>query len=370
MRGGGNHRTPLLLLRLSVLVAAWLLPSSLGSFLEEPSVRWTYRLPGSGTLSGRGLRKHNEVLASPDGSTVFVTADDGSLHFIHPENLQSSFVFEPDSVRGAFTESRSGVTLVEKNNGELDYVVYAVADIPIETDVPYNNLQQQGGGDNRRSSTLSRLLAVNVDGSLRWSIPLSGSIVGKPVIGDQGKKLYVVHNVPNFAGGSRTRGKVSVVLLRGDNPVVTASISPLNRNAPFGPPAGITVEMDGTMRDVLVFSEAWENGYVAEGQAYMFKPSSLHDEFDGQGNDAYELTVISNWPYSSVTRPALYQDGTEAFMGAMGARLGGWTGSSSLEDVLEGRSDAVAPAWELALDPNKGNATKRKLDRNINPECL
>jgi hypothetical protein len=252
------------------LLSLLLHPSS-ATFFDKPSVRWTYRLPGSGTLSGRGLRKDNEVAVSKNGRMVVVTADDGSLHFIFPEKLRDSFVYEPETVDGTYTESRSGLTLVEDENGQLDYVVYAVIDVPVKAGVLYDGVSV----DNSRTSTLSRLLAVNLDGSLKWSIPFNGVIVGKAIVGVE--KLYVVHNVPNFVGDSPTRGKISVVLLRGQQPVVTAAVSPVNRQGPFGPPVGTTVDIDGNERDVIVLAESWSNGYTANGHVYMFMPSSLYD---------------------------------------------------------------------------------------------
>lgn len=338
--------------RLLFLTVAVLLRISAAYFLETPSVRWTYQLPGSGTLSGRGLRRHNEVLVSKDGSTIFATADDGSLHFIYPDNLRGSFVFEPEIVRGTYTECRSGVSFVEEN-GELKYVVYAVTDIPVEAGVQYDNVQV----DNSRTSALSRLLGVNLDGSLRWSIPLNGVIVGKAIVGDGGEELYVVHNVPNNIGLSPTRGKVSVVLLGGSTPVVTAAVSPLNRYGPFGPATGSTVTIGGKKRDILVVAEAWDHGYTEDGQAYFFMPSSLHDQFSGQGNDAYELRVISDWKYSSVSRAALKKDGTAVYLGGTSAHLDGWT---SLSGVLQGQEQSVNPTWDISLDHSKANASQRK----------
>lgn len=331
------------------------------NFLEEPSVQWTYRLPGSGTLSGRGLRSGNEVLASPNGDTVFVTADDGSLHLIATNNRDNSIIFEPDPVAGTFTECRSGVTLVYDPNtpNQVNYVVYAVIDVPVSAGVLYGDVTF----DTSRTSILSRLLAVNLDGSLRWSVAVNGAVVGKAVVGGgtQQDKIYVVHNVPNFIGSAPTRGKISVVLLRGNQqPIVTASVSPLNRNGPFGPPAGSSVTMNGQKRDVIVVAEAWDQGYSPNGSLYMLRPSSLYDGFEGQGNDAYELRLISDWAVASVARPLLGQDANELYVSAMGARVGGWTGSSSLTDDVAGREENLEPAWDVSLEPHKGNASFRK----------
>ena len=107
------------------------------SFLEKPEVAWTYRV-GGGTLSGRGLRAGNEVAVSPDGSTLFATTDDGSLNFINVDTLRDSFIFEPEVIPGTYMECRSGVTLVPTadNDDAIEYVVYSVVDVGVQTDVP------------------------------------------------------------------------------------------------------------------------------------------------------------------------------------------------------------------------------------------
>jgi len=368
-------KCPLLLVVLYVLAAA--LSSVNANFLAEPNVQWTYRLPGSGTLSGRGLRTGNEVLVVPnninsndkDDNTVFVTADDGSLHIIYPDNLRESTVFEPTGITGTYTECRSGVTPVyDPEYGNLEYVVYAILDVPVSTGVLYDGI----GYDPSRSTTLSRLLAVNVqDASLRWSVPLNGAVVGKPLINSKSDTLFVVHNVPSVNEGTvvpSQRGKVSVVLLRGV-PVVTASLSPLqsnNRNVgPFGPPVATSITMEnGEFNDVVVVAESWDNGYNGNaGNVYLLRPSELYEEFSGQGNDAYQMRQINDeatWAVSSVTKPLLKKDASEVFVGGMGARLAGWTAETDLAGVVSSSEQSIPPAWTLSLDPNKGNASQRK----------
>jgi hypothetical protein len=92
----------------------------------------------------------------------------------------------------------------------------------------------------------------------------------------------------------------------------------------------------------------------------LFHFLQIPQDFEGQGNDAYQLRVISDWAYASVTRPALLKDASEVFVGASGAHLGGWAGADNIIGVLEGEQQNISPAWDLSLDANKGNATQRK----------
>lgn len=324
-----------------------------GSFFSEPRVQWTYRLPGAGSLVGRGLRSGNEVISSPDGSLVFATADDGSLHFIKVKDLRNSFVYEPSSIPGTYTECRSGVTLMQSSSGQLQYVVYAVIDVPVKAGVLYDGMTY----DPSRSQTLSRLLAVNLDGSLRFSVPLNGAVVGKPVVGAD--RLYVVHNVPSYVGTSSTRGKITVVRTTANPPTVTASISPFSEHGPFGPPTGTSVNMQGKQQDVVIVAEAWDDGYSStQGKVYLLRPSALYDDFNGQGNDAYELRLMSDVAMASSSKPSINADATEVFVGAAGSRMHGWSEAGSLWEVVSNDKTNISPSWDLALEANKGNVTQ------------
>jgi hypothetical protein len=343
------------MMRASIILLLLLPLLSHGEFLEKPSLQWTYRVPGGGTLAGPGFRGGNEIAVSPDGTTLFATADDGSLHFVTISDLRDSRVFQPEVLTGTFTECRSGVTMIYDDDNALAYLVYVVMDVPVQVGILYEGVSY----DASKTSILSRLLAVNLDGTIRWSLPLSGSVVGKPVQAAQKDKLFVVHNVLNFIGSSPTRGEVSVILLQQDNsqPTVTASIAPLDSQGPLGPPTAATL-VDGTQ--VVVFAEAWDNGYTADnGRVFLLKPSSLYNEFGGQGDEAYELALMSTWTVASVTRPAVVADeNLQVFCGGAAARLSGW---SSVSNVVTGSQQNVAPTWDMTLSPNLGNASQREL---------
>lgn len=346
-----------------------------GNFLKQPSIEWIYNIPGSGTLSGRNLRHGNEVITSQNGQYLFVTADDGSLHILDTSNPnKNSLMYIPTETRGAYTECRSGITIVEDNEGNPEYVIYSVIDVPVRATVLYNGLEV----DSSRTNTISRIIAVNVkDGNLRWSLPMNGIIIGKPMINHDATKLYVVHNVPSSSGGrGDLRGTISVLLLRGNNepPVITAALSSVDRPRPLGPPTGQTItieEKDGNnvkYQDVLVVAEAQDNGYNTEqGRLYMFMPSTLHNEFNGQGNDAYTLRVINEIDLmSTIARPTITKDASQVFVGAVNAKLMGWTGKEENTITKVWKTDGegttttdIKPAWITSLEPAKGNASQR-----------
>jgi hypothetical protein len=111
----------------SLIFSCFFLYIARSEYLLEPSLEWTYQLPGSGSLSGRGVRKDNAVVVSYDGSSVFVTADDGTLHIVKPSDLSSSIVVDvPINTSNSSTECRSGISISETSSRQVNFVVYAV----------------------------------------------------------------------------------------------------------------------------------------------------------------------------------------------------------------------------------------------------
>jgi hypothetical protein len=320
----------------------------IAQLLPEPSVRWSHTL-GTETSIGRGLRKGNAVVAHKDGQMVFATADDGSLHILRPEsfdgsiNLDNYISFEPPAVQGKSTVCRSGVVSVDKDEEaeKPEYLVYAVID----------TIEEVGEG-----TTSSRLLAVNLDGTLRWSLDVDGVIQGTPVVGQNGQAVYVVHNAVD-------EGKLSVVLINDDAPTITASMfSEENENAPFGPPSH-AIGFDnnrGGEHDIIAIAESWGEGFLQEGSIHLLVPSDRFADTGGVGEESYELLFASGYPFSAVARPALSADGASLWIAAQSSNIAGWTGNQDLSQVLSGRRDDRNPGWATRVQPGTTNFNQRK----------
>jgi hypothetical protein len=308
------------------------LPTAQATFLPTPAVRWTYQLPGGSRRLGRG----NNVVASQDGSRVFSTTQDGSLHIVYTSALDYSSYFEPETFPETLTSCNSGVVLIENaDTGRVEYAVYAVRDVTTADDI-----FDQGPGAQPFSATSSRLLAVNLDGTLRWSMRLAGTVVGKPIVGADQNTFYVVHNLEQ--GG----GRISVVVVDPNGPVLTATLAGTN-SVPFGPATGRTIEQQqgGGTVDIVVFGENVDNGLSEEGALYMLIPSDTNVELSGRGNDAYDLKLIFGFPRSAVARPAVSQDGTEVYLAQQESTLTGWNGRRELSGVIAGNQESVFPQW-------------------------
>lgn len=323
----------------------------MAQLLPEPNVRWTHTL-GAGTSIGRGLRKGNAVVAHAAGQLVFATADDGSLHIMQTQSidgsitLENSIAFEPPAVEGKYTTCRSGVVSVEEDEEaeKPEYLVYAVIDKVEEVD---------------SGTTSSRLLAVNLDGSLRWSLDVDGVIQGTPVVGQNGGAVYVVHNA---VGATLPKGKLSVVLINDDAPTITASVSSWNPNAPFGPPShAIGFDSNrGGEHDIIAIAESWGEGYLQQGSIHLLVPSTQFVNNGGVGAESYELRFASAYPFSAVARPALSADGASLWIAAQASNIAAWTGNRDLSDVLSGKQQNRNPRWNTWVEPGTLDVSQRE----------
>ena len=350
--------------------------------LPQPNVRWTHRLDGAGGLSGRGLRKGNEVVAHKGGNLIFITADDGSLHILDNRSMDSGgIVYEPKTVTGTYTECRSGVSQVEDKDGKTQYLLYAVIDTPIVSGVEIRNGELQASSSVQVSS---RVIAVNLDGTLRWSVPVEGIIAGKPLVGSDGT-IYISHNVENdsSSGQSDSRmGYLSVILeFADDQAEITASLSEAG-NAPFGPLTLVSAAPQGGQQgqrpgeasfdtvDYVAVAESWDYGYRAAGGVHMLFRTAQYDDLNGQGTESYELRNAAFWPYSTVTRPTLSSTGESLWMNGHSSTVGGWTDNRDLSDVISGRNEAIFPRWTVAFQASERNASQREFFSFIHCCCL
>jgi hypothetical protein len=340
-------------------------------YLAEPTLLWSLQLEGSGSISSRGMRKGNAVVAHDDGIRLVATVDDGSLHVIQTSpQVKTLSVFEPPTIDNKFTECRSGATIVypfDDTSSGLDedltggtpwsasiaangksYIVYAVVDTTVASDLQVDESGFVFPSDTPTTgegSTTSRVLAINMDdGSLKWSVQVPGRIQGDVMVGSRG--IYVSHNIGDV-------GYLSVIMgdENGDSPVVVATLTfASDRNGPFGPPA---LQRDSELGDVVIVAESWGQGYSENrGGLYMLSPSPDYEDSNGRGSESYQLQRISSWPFSSVIPPLV--DGSSVFLGAAGGNLGGWNGGLSVI------SEDMEPTWVYQMERNPRNLSQRK----------
>jgi hypothetical protein len=303
------------------------------------------------------------VVASQDGSRVFSTASDGSLHIVYTSALDFSTFFEPEAFAETVTSCQSGVTLVEIESAavtgpatttadaKVEYALYAVTDVTTGQDVS------------------SRLLAVNIDGTLRWTLAVEGTVVGKPFVGADQNTFYIVHNIPSSttAADAPGVGRISVIVVDPIDglPLVTATLPETADNAPFGPATGKTIQQqqgpnNSSELDIVVFGENNDNGLSAQGALYMLIPSNENEALGGRGNAAYDLRLVFDFSRSTVARPAVSADGTAIYMGQQQSRLSGWNGRDDVSGVLNGSEEGVFPQYTVRPPQALQNGVLRK----------
>ena len=317
---------------LYLMVASFLgRQSATGEFLGGPSIRWGRNLEGS-------FRKGNAIVSSDDGNQLFVTSSDGGLHFV-PANLpnEESTKFSPPAT-GQTMICRSSVAQVKGVNGTLEYLVYAVID----------------------SGRKSRVLAVNLDATLLWSLDVDGVIAGTPLVSDTSGLIYLSRNV---LGEEGNQGFLSVVeVVNNTAPEIIASVS-AETGAPFSPPSissmGTGDSPEGG-QDFIAVGEAWENGFADEGSIYLLTPSDQFEALEGRGSDSYNLRLASSFPFAIVVAPTTSNNSPHMYVAAQSSTIAGWTENRELQRVIEGRREDADPTWVSRVRPNNDNFDQRK----------
>ena len=337
------------------------------AFLSEPDPKWSIQLRDSGKESGRGLRQGNAIVSHRDGGKIIVTANDASLHIIQTTNsVKTLGVFEPEAIDGKSMECVSAPTVVYAVDQEglfssvegeedespaprmEDFVLYAVID-----------------GD-----TTSRLVAVDMEGALKWTFEFDGKIEGSPAVGKSG--IYVTTNKKS-ALGIVSKLQLSPI----DGTAVLAATAGVY-NVELGPPVlqqavenkNNNNKNNGPNDDTIVVAESGTS--QTQGGLYLF-PSDLasspeieiEDELSIQvetsGRFDYELTKISSWSYGATSPPLVYGD--SIFVGAAGGTIGGFTGDrkNDLSGITSGRETAITPRWDFQMSLNPFDPSRRKL---------
>eukprot|EP00536_Pseudo-nitzschia_multiseries_P005699 jgi/Psemu1/285971/fgenesh1_pg.110_\ len=375
-----------------------------------PTLKWSLQLEESGRLSGRGLRRGNAIVAHKDGTKIVATTDDGSLHIIQTTNqVKTLAVYAPDRVVGRSVSCRSGASVVDKQHRDglyvaggdgkaragdgddaqeanEDFIVYAVVDNTIAPDLgsveSVSGMTESTGRneDNDANSGIdvdgvtSRVIAVNMDGSFRWSVQVSGRIEGSPLVGNNG--IYVTHN-------DNGAGRVSVIRTQSNGRgFVAATVGPTATEpgsvVPLGPPAlqkpafsnqnqnqnqnRNQIQNEGG--DVVIVAESWDSGFsVTTGGLYMLSTTnsasaSATDAEQKDNETDYELVKISSWPRSAIAPPLVHGD--SIFLGVAGGLIGGFTGDrrSDLSGITSGRESEIFPRWNHQVAPNPRNASQ------------
>lgn len=356
------------------------------NFLPEPTPKWSFQLLDSGRLSGRGLRRGNAIVASNDGTKIVVTAIDGSLHIIQTANqVKTIAVYEPEGKVGANIECRSGATIVysEQQNGlyfsveseeekpisaKEDFIVYALVDdvLPQNARIVDPDIIVDGINANRGAGTTSRVVAVNMEGALKWSVDVPGRIEGSPLVGKNG--IYITHNHNGY-------GALSILRIqpKDGRAAIAAMVSNRDkeqiRAIPFGPPTlrkAAYWEDESDSEDIVIVAENWESGFSeSKGGLYMLSSGSISATKDKDkpsttkaGSNKYELVQLSSWSYSAIAPPLVYGD--SIFVGAAGGTIGGFTGNrkNDLSGITSGREEEISPRWFYQVSPNPRNSSQ------------
>lgn len=360
----------------SFLLLPW--SSSHAELLSQPSLKWSIQLEGSDQLTGRGMKKGNAIVAYKD-EKILLTADDGSLHILLTTNSQvkTLAVFSPDKIQDSKTECRSGLAIVDANVQDGHYFEVITAETTA-AEVSTNAARSPGGvakddyiiyavyDSSELFDTInSRVFAINLDGTYRWSVEVEGRVAGTPVVGKNG--IFVSHNNDNGIG------YLSVIRVDPTNSfgsIVATVSSPAtqagtvnNSSPPFSAPSlrqTPSWSREGNfLDDVVVVAESWDQGFSeVQGGLHMLTLKNTDDNDSETSTSSYLLQKISSYSYSAIAPPLVYGD--SIFLGSAGGNFAGFTGGRrySLAGILNGRMETIDPAWMETVQPNPLNSSQ------------
>ena len=202
----------------------------------------------------------------------------------------------------------------------------------------------------------SRVIAVHVDGSVRWSIEVPGYVEGTPVLGIDGTTVYVSHNV-QVSGGYQ--GTLSVIKDNGGSALIAAELTIENRSVPFGP---LTIQYDastGMYKDYVFWGETSKDGGVENPSLYVLLQSNVHTQNNGTGSESYLLKTFSTLERALVMKPTVSADLYGLWVGGGSSLVAGWTGDQGPASNMDA-SVSVSAGWEASLETPEWDPTQRK----------
>lgn len=202
-------------------------------------------------------------------------------------------------------------------------------------------------------------MAVGEDGSVRWSMEVSGYVEGTPVVGITGYSVYVSHNVPTSEG---SQGVVTVILDDGGNAVVAATFSAADRSLPFGPLTARDDSSTGVHRDVVFWGESSTDESVGDLLLYVLRQSDIYSQNNGIGNESYSLETFGTWAASLVMKPTVSADLSGLWVGGGSSTIAGFTGSLGPASNF-GSGDPVSAGWNVTLEQPDWDPSQRKFVR-------
>eukprot|EP00816_Leptocylindrus_hargravesii_P001982 CAMPEP_0196815460 /NCGR_PEP_ID=MMETSP1362-20130617/49920_1 /TAXON_ID=163516 /ORGANISM="Leptocylindrus danicus, Strain CCMP1856" /LENGTH=712 /DNA_ID=CAMNT_0042192425 /DNA_START=166 /DNA_END=2304 /DNA_ORIENTATION=- len=301
---------------------------------QFPRIKWLRTIPNGGTLSGRALKKGNGIVPSID-DRLWAAADDGHLLVFNQTNGDLLFQIDPKVAQNneyvAWTESRSSVALHYNNApgdklfGDVAYCVYALLEVAT------TNTEQ------------SRIVAINGNGTFRWSQVVEGTVEGTPAISADGENVYVARNVISSTNVQNPTRRGAFTIINDKNQSIIADF-PSFDSYPFGPLSHIF--QDGS--DILYWADPWKFGYAGAGSTGIVY---RYDSSFGQVSQLQEISL------NAVTAPMLGSDGRKFWLGGSNAQVVGWISESGVFDET--------PAFTSTLERTDRNKTAPLHNRPI-----
>ena len=299
-------------------------------YLKKPILEWTASLC-NGKIYGCGLNTGNGIVSSLDNRFLYATTDDGALSIIKAKNGKIVKKHIPESDDNTYyTICQSSVSIFYKrkvnddndydnNNWDVGYLVYSVVDIPND-----DNLEEE-----------SRIIALDSKGRKLWSSKIKGVSNGTPVIGTNGKYIYVNHNTHN-----ETKGHISVLDATDNGKIIHTSRNTL----PYGP---LSIQSDNNI-DTLFWGESIGKGYSnKKDEVSKVRQMKVNHNY----NNKFDVEVIHTL--------ASWSTNSEISISRNSGKLR-MVGTESRVYAMEYNGTQYKRMWRRKLDLSLRNSSARK----------
>ena len=297
-----------------------------------PKLLWRSALPESGTISSRGFRQGNGFTVSHDNKRLWSVSDDGYM-YIHDAwngNILAEVPPPGEIDDVVFVQSKSSV-VVQHAKRKWEVGIYVLIELLED------------------NTERSRVVCVDEYGRRLWQKEINGIIEGTPQFSSIADNiLYFTSNTIINAGddevGTQNPAmKGTLYALNIDN--LEVSLVAASDGYPF---TSLSVDKTSTGSIELVyFADQWKFGY-SKDDGILYQGS-----FDFSNKSDKNLPQITLSPLrvidgTSVTRPVIFEDGTNFIVAAGGAKVNG---------VRIRSTGAYVNDYEIKLDRTDRNAS-------------
>jgi len=276
--------------------------------------KWSVQLQGSGKYAERNVRKGNGIVVGPDELTLWISDEEGGIHFLARGDGDIETLFTPQPL-----QTENTISTASARNAREGYI-YSKSSISFSESIAVYAVIDVG------ETVTSRVIALDHEGEFLWQTSVVGEAIGTPVISSSGQYIFLSHN------SDHTKGTVTAFDAFANGTIVTqystAGPKPPTANAPYGP---LTIQGSNGYDDVY-FMESWYEGLHNNGWLHKATISPNTKPF---------FQFMYRLDFSSILKPVLGEGRRRLWLTGRKGTVIGWN---------EGDSFRKKPSWKTKME--------------------